>query len=232
VTPAELPVDMNGFKSQQHRWVKGSMQTSKKLLGDVLQARIPFHVKMEGALHLTGNTAYILTMLLALMLFPVTYFRPKLDMKTSVLLDLAVFALATLSVCVFYLASQREIYGWRGVVRTIFYTPFLLAMGIGMCVSNARAVIEGFFTKGGEFVRTPKYALQATRDSFVTKKYKVTLKRFLPFVELVIGLGFGWVIYYSFLNEMYGAIPFQLLFFTGFTYVAFLSLFQGKLTSR
>jgi cellulose synthase/poly-beta-1,6-N-acetylglucosamine synthase-like glycosyltransferase len=33
VTPAELPVDMNGFKSQQHRWVKGSMQTSKKLLG-------------------------------------------------------------------------------------------------------------------------------------------------------------------------------------------------------
>jgi cellulose synthase/poly-beta-1,6-N-acetylglucosamine synthase-like glycosyltransferase len=232
VTPAELPVDMNGFKSQQHRWVKGSMQTSKKLLGDVLQARIPFHVKTEAALHLTGNTAYILTMLLALILFPVTYYRPKLDMKTSVLLDLGVFTLATLSVCVFYLASQREIYGWRGVVRTIFYTPFLLAMGIGMCVSNARAVIEGFFTRGGEFVRTPKYALQANRDSFVSKKYKVTLKKFLPFVELVIGLGFGWVIYYSFMNEMYGAIPFQMLFFTGFTYVAFLSLFQGKLTSR
>ncbi|MDQ3622732.1 MAG: glycosyltransferase family 2 protein, partial [Verrucomicrobiota bacterium] len=27
VTPAELPVDMNGFKSQQHRWTKGSIQT-------------------------------------------------------------------------------------------------------------------------------------------------------------------------------------------------------------
>ena len=232
VTPAELPVDMNGFKSQQHRWVKGSMQTSKKLLADVLKAEIPFHVKTEAALHLTGNTAYILTMLLALMLFPVTYFRPKLEMRTSVFLDLAVFSLATLSVCVFYLASQREIYGWRGVVRTIFYTPFLLAMGIGMCVSNARAVIEGFFTRGGEFVRTPKYALHANKDSFVSKKYKVTLKRFLPVIELAIGLGFGWVIYYSFQHGMYGAIPFQMLFFTGFTYVAFLSLFQGKLTSR
>jgi cellulose synthase/poly-beta-1,6-N-acetylglucosamine synthase-like glycosyltransferase len=232
VTPAELPVDMNGFKSQQHRWVKGSMQTSKKLLADVLKAEIPFHVKTEAALHLTGNTAYILTMLLALMLFPVTYFRPKMNMRTSVLLDLAVFALATLSVCVFYLASQREIYGWRGVVRTIFYTPFLLAMGIGMCVSNARAVIEGFFTRGGEFVRTPKYALQANQESFVSKKYKVTLKRFLPVIELAIGLGFGWVIYYSFRHQMYGAIPFQFLFFSGFTYVAFLSLFQGKLTSR
>jgi cellulose synthase/poly-beta-1,6-N-acetylglucosamine synthase-like glycosyltransferase len=232
VTPAELPVDMNGFKSQQHRWVKGSMQTSKKLLADVLRAEIPFHVKTEAALHLTGNTAYILTMLLALMLFPVTYFRPKLEMRTSVFLDLAVFGLATLSVCVFYLASQREIYGWRGVVRTIFYTPFLLAMGIGMCVSNARAVIEGFFTRGGEFVRTPKYALNASKDSFVSKKYKVTLKKFLPIVELAIGLGFAWVIYYSFQHGMYGAIPFQMLFFTGFTYVAFLSLFQGKLTSR
>jgi cellulose synthase/poly-beta-1,6-N-acetylglucosamine synthase-like glycosyltransferase len=232
VTPAELPVDMNGFKSQQHRWVKGSMQTSKKLLADVLKAEIPFHVKTEAALHLTGNTAYILTMLLTLMLFPVTYFRPKLEMRTSVFLDLAVFSLATLSVCVFYLTSQREIYGWRGVIRTIFYTPFLLAMGIGMCVSNARAVIEGFFTRGGEFVRTPKYALNATKESFVSKKYKVTLKRFLPVIELAIGLGFGWVIYYSFQHGMYGAIPFQMLFFTGFTYVAFLSLFQGKLTSR
>ncbi|MGZ5537290.1 MAG: cellulose synthase family protein, partial [Chthoniobacterales bacterium] len=25
ITPAELPVDMNGFKSQQHRWTKGSV---------------------------------------------------------------------------------------------------------------------------------------------------------------------------------------------------------------
>jgi cellulose synthase/poly-beta-1,6-N-acetylglucosamine synthase-like glycosyltransferase len=233
VTPAELPVDMNGFKSQQHRWVKGSIQTSKKLLGDVIKAPIPFHVKMEGALHLTGNTAYILTLVLALLLFPVTYYRPKLSMQTSVILDLAVFALATLSGCVFYLASQREIYGWRGVVRTIFYTPMLLAMGIGMCVSNARAVLEGLRMQGGEFVRTPKYAIGVDRkDSFLSRKYRVSLKRLLPFFELLLGLGFGWVIWQSFQHGMYGAIPFQMLFFFGFTYVAFLSLFQGRLTSR
>jgi cellulose synthase/poly-beta-1,6-N-acetylglucosamine synthase-like glycosyltransferase len=232
VTPAELPVDMNGFKSQQHRWVKGSIQTSKKLLGDVLRARIPLPVKMEGALHLTGNTAYILTLLLALLLFPVTYFRPRLEMQTSVVLDLAVFALATLSGCVFYLASQREIYGWRGVLRTIFYTPMLLAMGIGMCLSNARAVMEGFLTRGGEFVRTPKYAIRQSAETFVGKRYKVTMKALLPVLELAIGLGFAWVIWQSFVHQMYGAIPFQLLFFGGFTYVAFLSLFQGRLTSR
>jgi len=232
VTPAELPVEMNGFKSQQHRWVKGSMQTSKKLLKDVVTAKIPLHVKTEGVVHLMGNTAYILTLLLALIMFPVTYFRPKMNMKTSVILDLIVFASATFSVCVFYLSSQAVLYGWRGVVRTIFYTPMLLSMGIGMCLSNTKAVIEGLLTRGGEFVRTPKYAINATKDTFLGKKYKVSLKKILPFIELAIGAGFGWVIWYSYKNQMYGAIPFQMLFLMGFTYVAFLSLFQGRLTAR
>jgi cellulose synthase/poly-beta-1,6-N-acetylglucosamine synthase-like glycosyltransferase len=232
VTPAELPVEMNGFKSQQHRWVKGSMQTSKKLLRDVVSAKIPLRVKAEGVVHLTGNTCYLLTLFLALIMFPVTWFRPKLEMHTSVVLELVVFALATLSVCVFYLASQAELYGWRGVLRTVLYTPMLLCMGIGMCLSNARAVLEGLATRGGEFVRTPKYAIHASQDTFVGKKYKVDLRRIIPAVELLLGLGFGWVVFHSIRHGMYGAVPFQMLFFVGFTYVAFLSLFQGRLTAR
>ncbi len=38
-SPAELPVDMNGFKSQQHRWAKGSIQTARKLLGRAILRR-------------------------------------------------------------------------------------------------------------------------------------------------------------------------------------------------
>ena len=169
---------------------------------------------------------------LALLMFPVTWFRPKLEMRTSVILDLAVFAMATLSVCLFYLTSQREINGFRGVLRTLFYTPMLLCMGIGMCISNARAVLEGLLTRGGEFVRTPKYNIHQNRDTFTTKKYRVSLKRIIPILELLIGLGFAWVVYYSFTHRMYGAIPFQMLFLVGFLYVSFLSLFQGKLTTR
>ena len=32
MAPAEVPVEMNSFKSQQHRWAKGSIQTCRKLL--------------------------------------------------------------------------------------------------------------------------------------------------------------------------------------------------------
>src|SRR5262249_47355778 len=31
IAPAEVPVEMNAFKSQQHRWAKGSIQTCRKL---------------------------------------------------------------------------------------------------------------------------------------------------------------------------------------------------------
>ncbi|MBI2932882.1 MAG: glycosyltransferase [Planctomycetes bacterium] len=232
-TPAELPVDMNGFKSQQHRWVKGSMQTSKKLLWDVLKADIPLFVKLEAAVHLTGNLCYFLMFVLTLLIFPVTYYRMRLKMEGSVWLDLGVFALATISVCVFYICSQCEVYGLRGALRSVLYVPMMLALGIGMCVSNTIAVLGGLFSRtGGEFVRTPKYAISDARDTFRGKKYRVDLKRAVPFIELVLGLWFVFVIGYSVCYGMYGAIPFQSLFLVGFLYVAFLSFYQGRLASR
>src|SRR5258706_1390483 len=132
-TPAELPVDMNGFKSQQHRWVKGSMQTSRKLLWKVLTSDIPLYVKLEALVHLTGNTAYFIMFILSMLMFPVTYFRSQMDIKGTVLLDLGVFTLATISVCIFYVCSQKEIHGLRKCWKTVIYVPMLLSLGIGMC---------------------------------------------------------------------------------------------------
>ena len=37
IAPAEVPVEMNSFKSQQHRWAKGSIQTCRKLLPRILR---------------------------------------------------------------------------------------------------------------------------------------------------------------------------------------------------
>ena len=60
VTPAELPVDMNGFKSQQHRWTKGSIQTCKKLLPAIWRSKLPLPIKVEATGHLVSNFAYLL----------------------------------------------------------------------------------------------------------------------------------------------------------------------------
>jgi cellulose synthase/poly-beta-1,6-N-acetylglucosamine synthase-like glycosyltransferase len=48
VVAAELPPDMDGFKSQQHRWAKGSIQVCKKMLGPVWRSPAPLHTKLEA----------------------------------------------------------------------------------------------------------------------------------------------------------------------------------------
>src|SRR4029450_1645930 len=60
VAPAEVPVEMNSFKSQQHRWAKGSIQTCLKLMPRILRSKQPFGVKAEAFFHLSANFNYLL----------------------------------------------------------------------------------------------------------------------------------------------------------------------------
>ena len=111
----------------------------------------------------------------------------------------------------------------------------LLSVGIGLCVSNARAAIEGLLSKeSGEFVRTPKYMIENNKATIQKKKYqaKMSMKTVIAFIELAMAVGFLFIIGYSIEYQMYGAVPFQALFCIGFFYVAFLSFFQGRLTTR
>ncbi|HSK80929.1 MAG TPA: glycosyltransferase, partial [Thermoanaerobaculia bacterium] len=103
--PSELPVDINGFKSQQHRWAKGAAQTGRKLLGKVLRAPLPFRVKLEAFVHLTNNASYPLMVLLALLVFPAMVLRRGTPIVSILLIDVPLFLAATASVLLFYLLS-------------------------------------------------------------------------------------------------------------------------------
>ena len=70
VTPAELPIEMSAFKTQQHRWTKGSIQTCKKLLPRIWTSRLPLWIKAEATIHLTSNFTYLLLALLCVLLQP------------------------------------------------------------------------------------------------------------------------------------------------------------------
>src|SRR6266851_10160054 len=95
VTPAELPVDMNGFKSQQHRWTKGSIQTCKKLLPRIWRSELPRHIKSEALFHLTNNSAYLLTVVLSLLLVPAIVIRQRLGVGWTFLIDVVLFLTST-----------------------------------------------------------------------------------------------------------------------------------------
>ena len=95
VIPAEVPVEMNSFKSQQHRWAKGSIQTCMKLLPRILSAPVPFKVKAEAFFHLTANFNYLLMILLSILMFPAMYVRYNMGWYEMMLIDVPFFFAAT-----------------------------------------------------------------------------------------------------------------------------------------
>jgi cellulose synthase/poly-beta-1,6-N-acetylglucosamine synthase-like glycosyltransferase len=222
--PSELPVEMNAFKAQQARWAKGLMQSAKKILPRLLRSKQSPRVKAEAVFHLTANISYPLMVVLSTMLLPAMIVRFYQGMFQVLVIDLPLFLASTMSISTFYLTSQRELdrKRWK---RTILYLPFLMAIGIGLCVQNARAVLGAIFGVRSEFVRTPKYRIETAQDTWAGKIYR-NRAGLLPLVEIAIGLYFVFTVYYAFDNENYATIPFLLLFVWGYLYTGFLSLAQ------
>ncbi len=232
VTPAELPAEINGFKSQQHRWTKGSIQTCKKLLPAIWRSDRPLLIKLEATAHLTSNFAYLLLAFLCILLHPISGGLGSGVWRT-VLLDIPIFVAASLSACVFYVCAQRVLYP-RTWMKEILLLPLLLALGIGLAINNGRAVLEALFNHASEFTRTPKYGIVRKNQSWRGSRYKA-LKSALPIIYLCVSIcELGFAAYFTallleaiFLNQ-WGSVPFLCLFQGGFAYVGLASLAQYR----
>ena len=190
--PAELPVEMSAFKSQQFRWAKGSVQVAKKLLGTIFRSNATWEQKSEAFFHLTNNLAYPLLLVLSILLLPNLALRTHHGWREVLMIDFPLFFGTTLSIASFYLASQREIallrdpdakprFQWRVLGRL----PLTLSIGIGLCVNQTRAVLEALAGKETEFVRTPKHGIGTSDKSWWSKKYH-SAKSVTPFLELAM----------------------------------------------
>jgi cellulose synthase/poly-beta-1,6-N-acetylglucosamine synthase-like glycosyltransferase len=217
--PSELPVDATGFKGQQHRWAKGAAQTARKLLPGILRSPLPLRVKTEAFVHLTNNLSYPLMVLLSLLIFPAMLLRRGSPMPILLLADLPMFLAATISVLTFYWMSQVAVGGWR---REIRYLPALLGIGIGLSLSNARAVLSGFFQHGGTFHRTPKYRIERRGQEWTAKRYRAGAD-LTRGGEALLALYFLGCALYAWREGMWLSIPFLLLFVHGYGYMALLS---------
>jgi cellulose synthase/poly-beta-1,6-N-acetylglucosamine synthase-like glycosyltransferase len=212
VVPAELPIDIDSLKSQQHRWAKGSVQTCRKLLWEVLRAPLSKRAKLEAAVHLTANNAYLLMVLLSLLVFPAMVFRQGEEAWKLLLVDLPLFAAATAAIAAFFLASQNEpAKAWKRL-------PALMALGIGLAVNNSQAVLAGWKEKGGVFHRTPKY-----REAQAKPSYRPGRNSSLP-VESLLAAYFAACFSVAVMTEMWLSLPFLWLFLQGYGYVTWLGL--------
>ena len=220
--PSELPVDINGFKSQQYRWAKGSVQTGRKLLGRILRARLPWRVKLEAFVHLTNNSSYLLTVLVAVFIFPAMVLRASSGYPTLLVVDAPLFLGATISVLLFYVTSQLA--GGRSWGESLRYVPAVMAIGIGLSINNSRAVLSGLVQRGGTFHRTPKYRIERSGQDWIGKRYRAGAD-VSCLLEGAFAFYFAAAFLYALAHSMWLSLPFLYLFVQGYSYMFLLSVF-------
>jgi hypothetical protein len=143
--------------------------------------------------------------------------------------DLPLFMAATMSVSSFYMISQRELHpdSWK---KRLKYLPFMMSVGIGLSVSNSRAVLEALLGIQTSFKRTPKYCIESVKDRLISQTKYRRKSGYMPYLELVLGAYFAVTVLYAFYNENYATLPFLMLFVVGFIYTGVMSLFQSNLS--
>ena len=224
--PSELPIEMTAFKTQQARWAKGLIQVSIKILPLVFKSDISRRNKREAVQHLTANLSYPLMVIMTAFLLPAMVVRFYQGWFQMLLIDFPLFTASTFSIAVFYIMAERELYPktWK---KTFLYLPFLMALGIGLTVTNTKAVLEALVGIKSPFVRTPKYRVAKKGEKSQAAKYRKRLV-LAPWIELAIGTYFFMAILYTFSNHNYFTAPFLILFVIGYWYTGLMSLLQGR----
>ncbi|MGB5849128.1 MAG: cellulose synthase family protein [Ignavibacteriaceae bacterium] len=220
-SPAELPSEINALKAQQFRWTKGAIETAKKILPLVWKSKVPLRVKLQSTFHLSNNLVFPFILLVAILNVPLIFIKNSGSHEVYFAL-MSVFILAFISTFLFYLYSQRDVRSdWR---KKIVLFPFFMAGSMGLAVNNSRAVFEGLMNRKSEFVRTPKFKVVDEKISWTGKKYLSSKIGFSVIIESIMAIYCLMGIVSSIYFLELAAIPFQLLFFTGFSFVAITSI--------
>ncbi|HZW39529.1 MAG: cellulose synthase family protein [Syntrophothermus sp.] len=220
-SPAELPVEINALKTQQFRWTKGHIETAKKLLPLVWKSKVPLRIKLQSTVHLTSNLGFPFILLSAILNVPLIFIKNS-GSHEAYFAIMSLFVMAFVSSFLFYLYSQKDVReDWR---KKIMLFPLFMAGSMGFSVNNSRAVFEGLLNRKSEFVRTPKFNNEGNKGVSASKKYLQKKIGLSVFVELIMAIycliGIGSSIYFLEL----AALPFQLMFFIGFSFVSVTSI--------
>lgn len=215
VSPAELPESMNAFKTQQHRWAKGSVQTARKLLPTIWRGSEGLGIKLEAGFHLTNNLTWLLMTVPVLLWVPTL--AARFDPDRRAMLPIAVaMGLTTIWAVSWHVAGQRA--AGRSLREILPEIPALLALGIGLSLNNARAVVEALLGRSSGFERTPK------RGGRRLASWSYALRpHWAAWIELGLAAYFALGVAIAMANGRWIALPFLLLFLLGFLYVGLAS---------
>jgi hypothetical protein len=186
---------------------------------------VPLFTKYQALCYLTNYLVYPLMLFVALtsplpLEFAAGSVIPKMPWPVALGLSLTTFGPVSM-----YLYAHRHLYSdWR---RRLWAFPFLLIFGTGLALNNTKAVLEAIFRRHSVFVRTPKYGIAHTSDTWVGKRYRAPFP-WLSLGESLLAVYCAYGIY-TFMQQQdtYFINPFALLFTLGFAAVAGCSFWES-----
>jgi len=224
VCPAELPVVISGFKSQQRRWAKGSIQTAVKLLPLVLSSGLSRWTKYQAFVHLTYYMIHPLMLVVVLLSIPSLAVGGLGPSKTLLALKSIVFALASVGPVCMLVYAQLVLPARRW--HHALWLPSLLVIGVGVAWSTSLAVLSAFWSRDLHFVRTPKFGIGPGGGQWRGRRY-ASDRPWGGIAELGLGLYCAWTAWVLGAQGHYGVLPFLLLYTAGFLTVGALTLLQA-----
>ncbi|NWG18637.1 MAG: glycosyltransferase [Chloroflexi bacterium] len=213
VIPAELPPQMAAYKQQQARWARGSTQTLTYMLFPLWRSHFTLIQRFMATLHLCQYLPHPL-MLILLLLTP-----PMLNLRVLDDVPLGLLGLVGLAPPLVYVFSQQQLYpDWK---RRLLVFPVLLALGTGIAWNNSRAAINGLLRRGGEFRRTPKFAVGWQKSSYALRSDPNA------WIELALALYALWGVVLALQTRNAAVAPYLCLYVFAFGLVGGWSLRDG-----
>lgn len=199
ISPAELPAEMNGLKSQQYRWMKGGAETAIKVLPKVWKSKINLSQKLIATAHLLSSSVFLFVFIIGIFSVPLAFLMTPIGLNKNYL---AIFLIGLISIGAVYYTANVQTAGysesrWKRIIKFVYLFPIFLALSMGLSLHNAIAVLQGLSGKKTAFVRTPKFNIDGLSRSIRNKQYlsgkltKITIAEGVLSVYFALGLVYG-----------------------------------------
>lgn len=214
--PAELPDRISAVRTQQFRWTKGGVETSKKLLGRLWRAELSLPVKLFGSFHLLNNYIYAFILLSGLLSVPVMFLK-----NTSLEFDqyfrwnglIMAVLLINFTYCFTAILNDKKQF-FTALAKVLSAFPIAMVISLGMSYHNTLAIVQGISGKKTAFIRTPKIINSSENNPYLRKLGFINyLPEFLLFIyfsfaalSAIYFRDFGFLIYHLLMLSGFGII--------------------------
>ena len=231
--PGELPYHIAGFRRQQHRWARGSLECAAKLLPSVWRSSTTRLTRFEATAHLTAYSIHLLLFVLA-MIYPLIVAAGARVGGYGTLYGLGyLFAFSSLAPGIFFITGQRQL--GRSIPREL---PKILAvsiLGSGLMLNTVRAAAQILTDPNPEFERTAKFGAgaerNARRDTHRSRRYVLGLDR-IVYGEVLLGMYCGLAAVLAAGQRNWGIFLYATIFASGLLSLAAITVAQAIAVNR